>query len=237
MSFSRKAARKNRSVRALTMVEMLVSVVITALVMSVAVSSYVTLQKSFAFAAGWATARSTEVRVLDSMSMDLRNLLGPPAVNATSTTSTGSQVLLTGTMPKRYSSYELSGALAGDPARDATRLAVTPASSGKVVTTTSGSLGFPTGIITVLYTQTGNTISRTVNWNDTAGTAQTASRTVATFSNPVTIQFNSLDGNAFVSADTTIIPTITAVFSTYNGLRTGTATMADTVFLRSTVFR
>ena len=102
----------------MTLVEIMVALAILGIVLSMCYGSSVALQRGFASTTSWADARTNQLRVLDSLAVDLRN------ATATSFTTSADGLTntlpLTLTIPMRYSAYETTGPLAGDPARSAT---------------------------------------------------------------------------------------------------------------------
>ena len=102
----------------MTLVEIMVALAILGIVLSMCYGSSVALQRGFAATTSWADARTNQLRVLDSLAVDLRN------ATATSFTTSADGLTntlpLTLTIPMRYSAYETTGPLAGDPARSAT---------------------------------------------------------------------------------------------------------------------
>src|SRR6266487_5490851 len=104
----------------MTLPEIMIALAILGIVLSVCYGSSVALQRGFASTTSWADARTNQLRVLDSLALDLRNATAksftPSADGLTNT------LPLTLTIPMRYSAYETTGPLAGDPARSALRV-------------------------------------------------------------------------------------------------------------------
>ena len=98
------------------MAELMIALAIVGFVLLVCYSSSIGLQRGFGYSSAWTEARVSQERVLDSLALDLRN--------ATKIDVTPSpQVIVTLTVPSRYSSYyrntgdpsETFNAAAGDP--------------------------------------------------------------------------------------------------------------------------
>jgi hypothetical protein len=187
----------------MTLVEILISLGILGLVLSVCYASSVALQRGFGSTTSWTDARASQLRVLDSLAADLRNATAKSfTISADGLTNT---LPLTLTIPMRYqanpstsSAYETTGALAGDPARSA--LAREPG-----VYSTTGGMQYRDSsgqqiatAVTYKYGGSGSkrTIVRQVDWPYTAtanstlalssplpAAANTASREVAAFTN------------------------------------------------------
>lgn len=199
-----------------TLVELLVAVMIAVMVTAVCMESFIALQRGFGYCTTWMEVRNNQVRLIDTLAQDLRS-------NVSSTIST--TLPLTLTVPRRYSTYETSGPFAGEPGRSATRIdPAISSSSGKVDYTTSGTT------MTVVYsmTTTGSSseIFRTVTWS-----GGTATRSVAEFTNGVTIKFTKTT----VNSATSVATTVAAKFGTklQNGRPDFVKTMSDTVYLRN----
>src|SRR5438477_2225157 len=204
---TRPASNKHKGHRGMTLAEIMIALGILGLVLSVCYTSSVALQRGFASTTSWADARANQLRVLDSLAVDLRNATAKSfTVSANGLTNT---LPLTLTIPVRYqpnpilsSAYEATGALAGDPARSA--LALEPG----VYATTGGmqyrdSSGQQVAIaVTYKYGASGTkrTIVRQIDWPYTAtansklalssplpspspSPAYTASREVSSFTN------------------------------------------------------
>src|SRR5205814_10606307 len=107
--------------------EIVLALAIRGIVVSVCYGSSVALQRGVASTTSWADARTSQLRVLDSLAVDLRNATAKSfTISADGLTNT---LPLTLTIPMRYqpnpilsSAYEATGALAGDPARSALAL-------------------------------------------------------------------------------------------------------------------
>ncbi len=107
----------------MTLVEIMIALAILGFVLSVCYGSSIALQRGFASTTSWIDTRTNQLRVLDSLAVDLRN------ATATSFTTSTNTLPLTLTIPMRYTDYEpeivvLSDgphkvAAAGDPARSA----------------------------------------------------------------------------------------------------------------------
>lgn len=212
-----------------TIVEMVVAMGVTVALSAVCMLAFIGLQRGFAFCTAWSDARTNQVRAFDSLAMDFRNCksitLNP--------VSTGAMTTLTMTVPKRYSTYERTGFMAGDPARTATRIS-------PVVNTVNGKVQYPNSneMITVVYawrtSGSSKILTRAVTWSD-SGTSRTATRDVATFGTDVTISFANRSGGVLAATDTAVVTTVTA--NNYTLKSTGKVTMSDTVILRARQIR
>src|SRR5437763_11404155 len=108
----------------MTLPEIMIALSILGIVLSVCYGSSVAMQRGFASTTSWADARNSQVRVLDSLALDLRNATAKSfTISADGLTNT---LPLTLTIPMRYKpnpssspAYETTGPLAGDPARSA----------------------------------------------------------------------------------------------------------------------
>src|SRR5438477_3510038 len=200
---TRPASNKHKGHRGMTLAEIMIALGILGLVLSVCYTSSVALQRGFASTTSWADARANQLRVLDSLAVDLRNATAKSfTVSANGLTNT---LPLTLTIPVRYqpnpilsSAYEATGALAGDPARSA--LALEPG-----VYATTGSMQYRDSsgqqvaiAVTYRYGASGTkrTIVRQIDWPYTAAATSTlalspplpaadntASREVGSFTN------------------------------------------------------
>src|SRR4030095_12758618 len=118
---------KQRGGGGMTLPEIMVALAILGIVLSVCYGSSVALQRGFASTTSWADARTNQLRVLDSLAVDLRNATAKSfTISADGLTNT---LPLTLTIPMRYQpnpsaspAYETTGSLAGDPARSALRV-------------------------------------------------------------------------------------------------------------------
>jgi hypothetical protein len=81
-------------------------------------------------------------------------------------------------------------------------------------------------------------IQRKASWT-LNGANYSASRDVGVFFNPVSISFFNLSGTANFTngSDTTVVPKISAAFQNVKLKTTGTMTLSDSVFLRSSTYR
>src|SRR6266567_2687907 len=121
---ARPVYNKQRGGGGMTLAEIMVALAILGIVLSMCYGSSVALQRGFAATTSWTDARTNQLRVLDSLALDLRNATAksftPSADGLTNT------LPLTLTIPMRYKpnpssspAYETTGPLAGDPARSA----------------------------------------------------------------------------------------------------------------------
>src|SRR5947207_2099560 len=108
---------KQRGGAGMTLPEIMIALAILGIVLSICYGSSVALQRGFGSTTSWADARINQLRVLDSLAADLRNTTTSSfTISADGLTNT---LPLTLTIPMRYPTYEVTGPLAGDPARSA----------------------------------------------------------------------------------------------------------------------
>jgi|SRR5438477_10551093 len=263
---TRPASNKHKGHRGMTLAEIMIALGILGLVLSVCYTSSVALQRGFASTTSWADARANQLRVLDSLAVDLRNATAKSfTVSANGLTNT---LPLTLTIPVRYqpnpilsSAYEATGALAGDPARSA--LALEPG----VYATTGGmqyrdSSGQQVAIaVTYKYGASGTkrTIVRQIDWPYTATAnsilalssplptaTNSASREVASFTNYSSASLsdpNNILKVTFTNQDLQLISSSdTAVVIRIEASPDSVhpenkSVLNDTVFLRETTFK
>lgn len=209
--------RKNK---AMTLVELLVTLGVSIVVMGFVFIPFIALQQGFNFSINWSETRLAQTRLIDAMAQDMRN--------ATAVTAANGALPLTLTIPIRYSAYETTGGFAGDPQLGSTLLP-------PVISSTTGNPVYTNGNITVIYERTGNTINRRLQQ---PGISPDPARPIATFGGGVSITFQNLGGAAFSSSASgdTIIPVVSATATSFNRNQTITMKMTDTVFLRGRVF-
>jgi prepilin-type N-terminal cleavage/methylation domain-containing protein len=231
---ARPVYNKRRGGGGMTLVEIMVALAILGIVLSMCYGSSVALQRGFAATTSWADARTNQLRVLDSLAVDLRN------ATATSFTTSADGLTntlpLTLTIPMRYSAYETTGPLAGDPARSAT--VVNP---GVNTTTRSGMQYSDTVSVTYRYGGSGTkrTIVRLQVDNN-------ASREVSSFTNYsstslsdpdniLKVTFTNKDMQLINSSDTAVVVRIEA--SPDSRHPENKSVLNDTVFLREATFK
>ena len=225
---------KQRGGGGMTLAEIMVALAILGIVLSMCYGSSVALQRGFAATTSWADARTNQVRVLDSLAVDLRNAIATSFT--TSTDGLTNTLPLTLTIPMRYSAYETTGPLAGDPARSAT--VVNP---GVNTTTRSGMQYSDTVSVTYRYGGSGTkrTIVRHQIDND-------ASREVSSFTNYssaslsdpdniLKVTFTNKDMQLINSSDTAVVVRIEA--SPDSRHPENKSVLNDTVFLREATFK
>jgi prepilin-type N-terminal cleavage/methylation domain-containing protein len=218
----------------MTLVEIMVALAILGIVLSMCYGSSVALQRGFASTTSWTDARTNQLRVLDSLAVDLRNAIATSFT--TSADGLTNTLPLTLTIPMRYSAYETSGPLAGDPARSAT--VVNP---GVNTTTRSGMQYSDTVRVTYRYGGSGTkrTIVRHQIDND-------ASREVSSFTNYssaslsdpdniLKVTFTNKDMQLINSSDTAVVVRIEA--SPDSRHPENKSVLNDTVFLREATFK
>jgi prepilin-type N-terminal cleavage/methylation domain-containing protein len=231
---ARPVYNKQRGGGGMTLPEILIALAILGIVLSMCYGSSVALQRGFAATTSWADARTNQLRVLDSLAVDLRN------ATATSFTTSADGLTntlpLTLTIPMRYSAYETTGPLAGDPARSAT--VVNP---GVNTTTRSGMQYSDTVSVTYRYGGSGTkrTIVRLQVDNN-------ASREVSSFTNYsstslsdpdniLKVTFTNKDMQLINSSDTAVVVRIEA--SPDSRHPENKSVLNDTVFLREATFK
>lgn len=218
----------------MTLAEIMVALAILGIVLSMCYGSSVALQRGFAATTSWADARTNQLRVLDSLAVDLRN------ATATSFTTSADGLTntlpLTLTIPMRYSAYETTGPLAGDPARSAT--VVNP---GVNTTTRSGMQYSDT--VRVKYYYGGSGTKRTIVRQQIDNNA---SREVSSFTNYssaslsdpdniLKVTFTNKDMQLINSSDTAVVVRIEA--SPDSRHPENKSVLNDTVFLREATFK
>jgi prepilin-type N-terminal cleavage/methylation domain-containing protein len=216
-------------IQGFTLVEMLLSSAVSGVVLLMCFAGYVGISRMQTSSVARSNLRTEVVRLFDSLEMDMRDAKTVSAITSGST----SVLPLTLTMPQRYSSYETSADLSGDPGRSASRLQPT-------VSTTTGKLTFSNNI-TVVYAAVANgtgaqNINRTVTWTE-GGVQKSAARSVCTIPSTTTVQFR---GSSSTSASPspvtgTDIAVVAKVSAPLSGARSATAaptTMEGTIYLR-----
>jgi prepilin-type N-terminal cleavage/methylation domain-containing protein len=231
---ARPVYNKQRGGGGMTLVEIMVALAILGIVLSMCYGSSVALQRGFAATTSWADARTNQVRVLDSLAVDLRN------ATATSFTTSADGLTntlpLTLTIPMRYSAYETTGPLAGDPARSAT--VVNP---GVNTTTRSGMQYSDT--VSVKYYYGGSGTKRTIvrlqiDNNASREVSSFTNYSSASLSDPdnlLKVTFTNKDMQLINSSDTAVVVRIEA--SPDSRHPENKSVLNDTVFLREATFK
>jgi len=231
---ARPVYNKQRGGGGMTLVEIMVALAILGIVLSMCYGSSVALQRGFAATTSWADARTNQVRVLDSLAVDLRN------ATATSFTTSADGLTntlpLTLTIPMRYSAYETTGPLAGDPARSAT--VVNP---GVNTTTRSGMQYSDT--VRVKYYYGGSGTKRTIvrlqiDNNASREVSSFTNYSSASLSDPdniLKVTFTNKDMQLINSSDTAVVVRIEA--SPDSRHPENKSVLNDTVFLREATFK
>lgn len=231
---ARPVYNKQRGGGGMTLVEIMVALAILGIVLSMCYGSSVALQRGFAATTSWADARTNQLRVLDSLAVDLRN------ATATSFTTSADGLTntlpLTLTIPMRYSAYETTGPLAGDPARSAT--VVNP---GVNTTTRSGMQYSDT--VRVKYYYGGSGTKRTIvrlqiDNNASREVSSFTNYSSASLSDPdniLKVTFTNKDMQLINSSDTAVVVRIEA--SPDSRHPENKSVLNDTVFLREATFK
>jgi prepilin-type N-terminal cleavage/methylation domain-containing protein len=231
---ARPVYNKQRGGGGMTLAEIMVALAILGIVLSMCYGSSVALQRGFASTTSWTDARTNQLRVLDSLAVDLRNAIATSFT--TSADGLTNTLPLTLTIPMRYSAYETTGPLAGDPARSAT--VVNP---GVNTTTRSGMQYSDT--VRVTYRYGGSGIKRTIVRHQIDNDA---SREVSSFTNYssaslsdpdniLKVTFTNKDMQLINSSDTAVVVRIEA--SPDSRHPENKSVLNDTVFLREATFK
>jgi prepilin-type N-terminal cleavage/methylation domain-containing protein len=231
---ARPASYKQKAAAGMTLPEIMVALAILGIVLSMCYGSSVALQRGFAATTSWSDARTNQVRVLDSLAVDLRN------ATATSFTTSADGLTntlpLTLTIPMRYSAYETTGPLAGDPARSAT--VVNP---GVNTTTRSGMQYSDTVSVTYRYGGSGTKrtiVRQQVDNNASREVSSFTNYSSASLSDPdniLKVTFTNKDMQLINSSDTAVVVRIEA--SPDSRHPENKSVLNDTVFLREATFR
>ena len=256
---NRRPVYKQRGGGGMTLVEIMVALAILGIVLSVCYGSSVALQRGFASTTSWTDARTNQLRVLDSLAVDLRNATAKSfTISPDGVTNT---LPLTLTVPVRYQAnpspspaYETAGPLAGDPARSALRV-----EPGVYATTGSMQYRDSSGqqvAVAVTYKYGGSgtkrTIVRQVDWPYTAAAnstlalslplpaaANTASREVGSFTNYSSAGLSNPDNIlkvTFTSPSNSAV--VVRIEASPDSLHPqNQSVLNDTVFLRETTFK
>jgi prepilin-type N-terminal cleavage/methylation domain-containing protein len=231
---ARPVYNKQRGGGGMTLPEIMVALAILGIVLSMCYGSSVALQRGFAATTSWSDARTNQVRVLDSLAVDLRN------ATATSFTTSADGLTntlpLTLTIPMRYSAYETTGPLAGDPARSAT--VVNP---GVNTTTRSGMQYSDTVSVTYRYGGSGTKrtiVRQQVDNNASREVSSFTNYSSASLSDPdniLKVTFTNKDMQLINSSDTAVVVRIEA--SPDSRHPENKSVLNDTVFLREATFK
>lgn len=214
-----KNSTRSHGFAGFTIHEMLVTMGLVGFIVAVGFACLVTLQRGFAYLSAWSDIRANQVRLIDTMAIDLRTAY---SVRAT-TSGTLSTLPLTITLLQGYSSYSGSGFRAGEPAL-----------SGSIInnpSVNSSNLLVLGGTATVTYSSStsGSTkiISRTISWLESG--SRSATREIATFSSNMNVFFQNAQGGAYTN-NASITVNVTDQFTERR--RTVSSNMSDTIFLR-----
>jgi prepilin-type N-terminal cleavage/methylation domain-containing protein len=231
---ARPVYNKQRGGGGMTLAEIMVALAILGIVLSMCYGSSVALQRGFAATTSWTDARTNQLRVLDSLAVDLRNAIATSFT--TSADGLTNTLPLTLTIPMRYSAYETTGPLAGDPARSAT--VVNPG----VNTTTRVGMQY-SDTVSVTYRYGGSGTKRTIVRHQIDNNA---SREVSSFTNYssaslsdpdniLKVTFTNKDMQLINSSDTAVVVRIEA--SPDSRHPENKSVLNDTVFLREATFK
>jgi prepilin-type N-terminal cleavage/methylation domain-containing protein len=231
---ARPVYNKQKAAAGMTLPEIMVALAILGIVLSMCYGSSVALQRGFAATTSWADARTNQLRVLDSLAVDLRNAIATSFT--TSADGLTNTLPLTLTIPMRYSAYETTGPLAGDPARSAT--VVNP---GVNTTTRSGMQYSDTVRVTYRYGGSGTkrTIVRhQIDNNASREVSSFTNYSSASLSDPdniLKVTFTNKDMQLINSSDTAVVVRIEA--SPDSRHPENKSVLNDTVFLREATFK
>jgi prepilin-type N-terminal cleavage/methylation domain-containing protein len=231
---ARPVYNKQRGGGGMTLPEILIALAILGIVLSMCYGSSVALQRGFAATTSWADARTNQLRVLDSLAVDLRNAIATSFT--TSADGLTNTLPLTLTIPMRYSAYETTGPLAGDPARSAT--VVNP---GVNTTTRSGMQYSDTVSVTYRYGGSGTKrtiVRQQVDNNASREVSSFTNYSSASLSDPdniLKVTFTNKDMQLINSSDTAVVVRIEA--SPDSRHPENKSVLNDTVFLREATFK
>jgi len=231
---ARPASYKQKAAAGMTLPEIMVALAILGIVLSMCYGSSVALQRGFAATTSWSDARTNQVRVLDSLAVDLRNATATSFT--TSTDGLTNTLPLTLTIPMRYSAYETTGPLAGDPARSAT--VVNP---GVNTTTRSGMQYSDTVSVTYRYGGSGTKrtiVRQQIDNNASREVSSFTNYSSASLSDPdniLKVTFTNKDMQLINSSDTAVVVRIEA--SPDSRHPENKSVLNDTVFLREATFK
>jgi prepilin-type N-terminal cleavage/methylation domain-containing protein len=231
---ARPASYKQKAAAGMTLPEIMVALAILGIVLSMCYGSSVALQRGFAATTSWSDARTNQVRVLDSLAVDLRNAIATSFT--TSADGLTNTLPLTLTIPMRYSAYETTGPLAGDPARSAT--VVNP---GVNTTTRSGMQYSDTVSVTYRYGGSGTKrtiVRQQVDNNASREVSSFTNYSSASLSDPdniLKVTFTNKDMQLINSSDTAVVVRIEA--SPDSRHPENKSVLNDTVFLREATFK
>src|SRR6476646_577062 len=231
---NRRPVYKQRGGGGMTLVEIMVALAILGIVLSVCYGSSVALQRGFASTTSWTDGRTDQLRVLDSLAVDLRSAIATSFT--TSADGLTNTLPLTLTIPMRYSAYETTGPLAGDPARSAT--VVNPA----VNTTTRSGMQY-SDTVRVKYYYGGGGTKRTIvrlqiDNNASREVSSFTNYSSASLSDPdniLKVTFTNNDMQLINSSDTAVVVRIEA--SPDSRHPENKSVLNDTVFLREATFK
>lgn len=231
---ARPASYKQKAPAGMTLPEIMVALAILGIVLSMCYGSSVALQRGFAATTSWSDARTNQVRVLDSLAVDLRNAIATSFT--TSADGLTNTLPLTLTIPMRYSAYETTGPLAGDPARSAT--VVNP---GVNTTTRSGMQYSDTVRVTYRYGGSGTKrtiVRQQIDNNASREVSSFTNYSSASLSDPdniLKVTFTNKDMQLINSSDTAVVVRIEA--SPDSRHPENKSVLNDTVFLREATFK
>jgi prepilin-type N-terminal cleavage/methylation domain-containing protein len=231
---ARPVYNKQRGGGGMTLAEIMVALAILGIVLSMCYGSSVALQRGFAATTSWADARTNQLRVLDSLAVDLRNAIATSFT--TSADGLTNTLPLTLTIPMRYSAYETTGPLAGDPARSAT--VVNP---GVNTTTRSGMQYSDTVSVTYRYGGSGTKrtiVRQQIDNNASREVSSFTNYSSASLSDPdniLKVTFTNKDMQLINSSDTAVVVRIEA--SPDSRHPENKSVLNDTVFLREATFK
>lgn len=226
------------SLRALTLVELLIAMAIFSIVSAICIGAYMTLQRGFLFMNNWSDVRNAQALVLDAVAQDLRNatkISGTDRAVPISILGTANSVnTLSFDVPQFYSDYYAGSSYDNPPVPRAGTPLVTASTNSLYTPLTSGST-VPTATVVYSGTTIGSNgrvdLIRTFSWSGTS-----ACRTIATFPNGVSVTYQLLQSGSTMSVTSSTSATAVRILVTGSvscPKPVSTGTLQDTVYLRA----
>lgn len=222
--------------RAFTLTEILISMAVVGFVAATGLAAFVTLQRGFVYMSAWSDAKANQVRLLDSLAIDLR-----AASSIVESSAKGSPLRLTMKIPKRYASYETVGFRAGDPIRPSSLESPAPLLDGSCSAATGFNVIYPnpSGLVTVTY-ELRDRSSFSGNTKVVYRKLDNLEREVASFPSNAEIYLeDAVKNTAPLTNSKAVVITVSAVTDNRFANRTTqvTSKLTRTVFLRQLTFQ